>query len=1372
MMKQPFATSNRILSIDDLLSDNLSVESGAYSIPLNETLKTSVLVNNDDEAVVAFYYNKGLLDIDYSEIRKKLNVGTRPLLNLLDYQPELSNKVPTSREIYSKIIDYALLNRTFFKELILKKDLSDDNDVIKKYLRMYVDAIYHPTIEKSYTMNILQRLGIDADEYKDKKMTSILSTDITLESNASVFNTKFKRYVLFYLLAKYVNEPHYINSCCPDLHKTKNDKLMHKYKGIRAYSIIDNALIPYSVTDIMNQMIDRNMVNYSNDYLHEIWTPVRITRTVTNLTQTIGTLYNKQHEYWSTIKWDCDMVLSRRLPGFVKIGHRYGIPGNRYIPQTDAGSGYPVYLNYTAPTYEVSGFTDNGDPIVVTDPNEFKDSTPRGIYTKSNIAENMYKDKEYKLIFNEWFNDNSIPYFFHGMKMYSKMPITIHNPIMNDTILNDSEYSNYNLEGSVSYDRTYGVHSTGTSYNNDLITRTVEYWYINYKTTRLLGAYSLAYKSILDRKEYTGSKIKSVAPDILFSTADKNKYKGELTYEFVDIINQLTPIDFMRDKPQYAYMNNIYNKMLKPDPTNENMVYWWSKRYMNPDIKPIMDEHISSVRDVFAEDHMNLKLLPTSGLPEHLKVVYGFNERQTYHGKGDNEEPNENKDNRWFRPYIAAAKDHVLLKDMHPILAYTVRDYSFQDKDADSEQSEDDSDNKWEYFDAMRRYGLPAPNSLPHLGSYANIHAGILRLIWKKYRRFKRESVWDKRYSVHVFPPESTIADLTEIENKNNKYFFDHADRDTVWKDPDKDGRIETYEPDDEASKRQWGEGRTEPQRFKVDETVVYRDWGHCNMMYHNMTAMAMPVLPPNIIDDLLYLCQLFQSKYMEAWLTPNNRNRYLAELDEIDRLHSNAYVQTKIGTLSNNLALSKIFKNKDLIDVYHGGAKSVQFTAIPKTNNNSKISKILLYRVNKKNPETFDSYLLKHITDKAIPNVSYDITSYDKILPNLDKHVLTENYLGDKYVVRSAVYKSPEDTTNTGFLVCYCDGNVVCVDKKKKTAYKIYTNKDTATEDNAGLLTRDNIASIIADITKEDVYSIINNFSLTLNKLNQTITKSDYKNLLHREDINNLFFSGDITTDILRDKLEEPEIVFDNSSIVSYSKDKMFIGNGRDPIYIATNRIYSVLNNVSSDQYVVNTVSPGAIGLLENDLLKNLRSNKWKLLNIPIYTGNIINTTDFDHTRCVSTKLWFRADNENIDPDEVTYEYNYVELQDSVLNKLPERTKAVFNEHDMKPMIRSYVLNNPEFKTTINNAKEIKVELFINDILTETLLFSREDIALGRISYFNMSAAYGKVNFLAFGIETFNTSDINVKSYAIVKNKNITIDNESYNYDFKIYWR
>ena len=182
-----------------------------------------------------------------------------------DANPELKKQLPMSFELYKDMLEWVKTNKKFFFDWLKFNNYVDDPipEMIPVYIRIFIDAAYHPTIKNSLLATINSRLEISG-----RTMYNNADMVMNEEESQATFIHKFKLYCLSWIILRYINEPIYINSMHPDLAKGINDELTFSYhfdSSLDAYRDKHNSLF----RTILNKYGDKLKDN--KDYINDIW---------------------------------------------------------------------------------------------------------------------------------------------------------------------------------------------------------------------------------------------------------------------------------------------------------------------------------------------------------------------------------------------------------------------------------------------------------------------------------------------------------------------------------------------------------------------------------------------------------------------------------------------------------------------------------------------------------------------------------------------------------------------------------------------------------------------------------------------------------------------------------------------------------------------------------------------------------------------------------------------------------------------------------------------------------------------------------------------------------------------------------------------
>lgn len=1249
-MINKFNVTNMLNNINDATSDIL--ESGIYKTPLPGKIKIALLNNNSNNATIGLYLENAPYNFNYTKKQSKI-VKKKVDVDLTKYDETLKNKLPISKHVWKDIISLASLNKGHFQKMIGKTEGFNSEKQLANYVRCYADAIYNPTIKYSYTVDAVVRLGFDP-KTNDGDLATLNDCEISPIENYDKFTKVFRTYIFFYLILRYVNEPHIINSMDPDLMKsTDASDLKFKYSNrIHARNTEGDNRRTLTVRTIMNQIITDIFTTdnpYPDNYLYDDWESFSEVRNGFDMSFRWGSLYNKQGGNFEYKRAKIDgYITDRRIPGFFKIGHRYGIIQNRFVPRTEIGSGASLWCNYTKANYEVE-IRKNGDEDSITV------RTDRDMKNKVNSFKSPY--------------------------------------------LNPEE-------------------SDGIFVNHDYI-----------------------------------SIDKPALFDILRTNSPLAEVMGNYDYDIIEDVIKL------QETSNDRYVERRHDR--------------------NPSV-------LDAYR-LLPIGHRDIPSLPNPGLPSHLHTVYHDTDYRmnTYLGL-DTTPPKSapTAQDDFSRPYISPVSNKVLLKDNHIILTYGFNDDREQDrwqkgKYAD-ESIEDDSDEKNEYVNEQLNNGLGDILFTYQRTTPNNVLGYTERLLWKHYRRFH---LFNKYISsnVDIFLPEKTTL-RDDIPAENNKFFYandvsnvsdfkyENIDFDKVNVsnyDKNRFGQLDPYATID-LDKGTIAKSRTDSVFFSANKPVTH-DWGKSVMAYHTMLMLVIPYLPGvGKIKDIELLGRYYQKYKMDNWLSPIARNEYKKEVAKLEEVNSSSKEYYTLSIKENNQLFSQLLSNVDIFERELNGFNITSFDVVEKTGDVNK-SSILIRTINKAKPTIFDRTILKYINDNGNPNINNNINTkdYNDIISKINKNIFEVDL--NKYNIYTKIYKT--ENNNKGIIIHQYEDNIIMYDRldKSKINY-IYTDNNIATENKRGLINRNILDLLTEEVTKTDASELLRNYGLKIDDINGTMSKFDYsKALLDRNDI---VFRDKVVVDTLKDNIDSPIIKYHSDNIVSYDNDTTVIGDGKKQILLESDEIYSVLH-IDNPSYPINgvgNISASAIKPLHNDRMKSNESNKWKLLELQKVDDSAYNTLKHDICEAPSKSIYFKADSNTVEPGSSTYYFNYVCVNDNnEMKKLSQTVKDTLNNSGSKLLVRSYVVDG--IHDVFVKANEMKVDIYTNGKIVETVTFARKDIAKGRIAYYNINNSYGDINVLAFGVEKYKTNNTNFK-YSFIKNKNLTINGISYIYDFKIYWR
>lgn len=182
-----------------------------------------------------------------------------------DANPELKKQLPMSFELYRDMLEWVKTNKKFFFDWLKFNNYVDDPipEMIPVYMRIFIDAAYHPTIKNSLLATINTRLEISG-----RTMYNNADMVMNEEESQATFIHKFKLYCLSWIILRYINEPIYINSMHPDLGKGINDELTFSYhfdSSLNAYTDKHNSLFRTILSKYGDKLKD------NKDYINDIW---------------------------------------------------------------------------------------------------------------------------------------------------------------------------------------------------------------------------------------------------------------------------------------------------------------------------------------------------------------------------------------------------------------------------------------------------------------------------------------------------------------------------------------------------------------------------------------------------------------------------------------------------------------------------------------------------------------------------------------------------------------------------------------------------------------------------------------------------------------------------------------------------------------------------------------------------------------------------------------------------------------------------------------------------------------------------------------------------------------------------------------------
>lgn len=1347
-MINKFSVVKDISNLEELWTNH--IESGIYSTKIPERLNMTVLENNTDSATIAVYFDKGLIDMNIHKDIIHVADGSAFEFNALEVDKDLALKAPLSSDVYEDIVTLGMSNIDKLNTLMPLIGENTDESHIRRHIRAYIDAVYHPLLPHSYIQLAAEKLGLDElRDVNDADRTKLNDLDgqTSHEPNLQKFTKRFHYYILYYLILKYVNEAHYINSMDPDLLKSPDDTtLRHKYDIPFDRVLIGSGTTSHNknrnLSEMYTLLVEEFARNpYSDEYLYDNWQPAHQQRTdtmasykfkTTSINYWSGAWFSS--EIWKHI--NCNVRNDRSKGGLVKLGMMYdspwGVRHNRNYVCISHVTPYSMYNNIMWSPYEIISIdrinkrvkttklrVDMDDNIEILDYDYLRNNNITlspdewGFYDKRGTKFTTYKSRISR--YNK--PDENIPYTkkdildFYDIKNTKNSTLAAFRGVDSPELLDFARFTDY-IGNKQPYFLT-GLYDVCTNHFEG------------------------------DSKYYESENIYKYEPyggirDIFNSLMMDRNY---ISYGIKDGIQKTTVRNFIQT-PNDGLPNHIrvvYHPT-EGDPSHTN--------YNTGDSLGVSDE-----------------LLPLDLEPYAIRPVEGANRSEW--GKIDN------KAHGYTAYYQTKNNRPILLKDMHPLVAVTG---SLWYEQKNPNNYPEDYDDVWE-----SQYKNDFVSS--------STDALVARL-WKLnnwYNINRNPNISANNGGLFIYPPHKTLYDNNDP--KENRYFYtrpwilgDKGDLEHI-------GAISEQQTENDIFMHA-GHSKTPHMTLKymVDPTIY--DKGI--VTYNNVYTFYMPVLPRHVVDNIKYLNNYMQQYKMASWLSDENYNLYLDKRDSFAREHSNERYLNNIEFISKNNVINKLIKDINIIDKYlpnistyindeinAGNIKIYQNTT------NSDISSIITIKINKKKNRPYINKIVDllnegHYGDIKLLDITQN-TTYNDIVNVLTNKLIT-NDIGDDFDIISNVYKTLDDSEK--ITTHNLDKNLIYVKSRNGQSVdmqRLYTNNNLAS-DTPGLLSREIITNLVDDISKKNTSEFLKNQGINFQNFeNNTIDRDLYKNYISSDNLDNLVLRNTVKSKVLVDNISQPIIITDNKRVLDYSGQETWFGNvmnnSNNKIFLLSTDVYSVINNADGS---INTTDD-----IKKHAIKNIdMSNKWKLINISIVDRNTDNSVfnhQLDHQKCDGgTYLYFRADDTksaDLQPTNPAYNYHYISSdgdEEYPFKKLSANVKKQYTDRYKKPLVRSYVLDKKLVFNEFRDVKELKVELFLNGKLLQTIFFNHKEIAKERIAYFNINNGYGDINFLAFGIEKLctNFDGSGEVKYAIIKNANMVINDVDYIYTFKIYWR
>ena len=1349
-MINKFSVVKDISNLEELWTNH--IESGIYSTKIPERLNMTVLENNTDSATIAVYFDKGLIDMNIHKDIIHVADGSAFEFNALEVDKDLALKAPLSSDVYEDIITLGMSNIEHLKKLMPLIGENTDESHIRRHIRAYIDAVYHPLLPHSYIQLAAEKLGLDElHDVNDADRTKLNDLDgqTSHEPNEKKFTKRFHYYILYYLILKYVNEAHYINSMDPDLLKSLDDPtLRHRYNIPFDRVLIGSGNILHNKNRNLREMytllveeFTRNP--YSDEYLYDNWQPAHQDRSdsvVFPVFETSGINYWSgawfSSEIWKYI--NCNVRNDRSKGGLVKLGMMYdspwGVRHNRNYVCISHVTPFSMYNNIMWSPYEIKSIDREKKRVKTTKLRVDMDNHMEILYDK--YFKNSSVDLE-----DEWdFHDR------RGTHLSSKKSVILH----------------YNKP-----------HEFIPYTKKDIL----DFYAIDRKNSTLAAFRGMDSPELLDFVRFT-DYIGNKQPYFLTGLYDvcTNHFEGDSKYyEESGVINKYAP--YGNEK---GGIQDIFNSLM----SDQNYVSYG------------IDKGVQKIAV------RNFIQTPNDGLPNHIRVVYhptegdpsnpNYNRKDDYDLIGNennllplNLEPYairpvgganrsewgkiDNKAYGYTAYYQTKNNRPILLKDMHPLVAVT--------------------GSLW--------YEQNNPNNYPedyhdvYESQYKNEDVGystdaLARRLWKLNNWYHINRAYSNG-GLFVYPPHKTLYDNNDP--KENRYFYT---RPWILGDPtdlEHIGAISEQQTDNVIFMHA-GHSKTPHMTLKymVDPTIYDRGI----VTYNNLYTFYMPVLPRHVVDNIKYLTNYMQKNKMASWLSDENYNLYLDRKEAFSREHSSKKYLNNIEFISKNNVINKLIKDINIIDKYlpnistylndeinAGNIKIYQNTT------NSDMSSILTIKINKKKNRPYVNKIIDLLREGNYGDIKLlDITqntTYNDIVNVLTNKLIT-NDIGDDFDIISNVYKTLADSEK--ITTHNLDKNLIYVKSRNGQSVdiqRLYTNNNLAS-DTPGLLSREIITNLVDDISKKNSSEFFKRQGIDFQNFeNNTIDRDLYKNYISSDNLDNLVLRNTVKSKVLVDNISQPIIITDNKRVLDYSGQETWFGNvmnnSNNKIFLLSTDVYSVINNADGS---INTTDD-----IKKHAIKNIdMSNKWKIINISIVdrsTSDSVFNHQLDHQKCDGgTYLYFRADDTksaDLHPTNPAYNYHYISSdgdEEYPFKKLSANVKKQYTDRYKKPLVRSYVLDKKLVFNEFKDVKELKVELFLNGKLLQTIFFNHKEIETERIAYFNINNGYGDINFLAFGIEKLctNFDGSGEVKYAIIKNTNMVINDVDYIYTFKIYWR